>query len=103
MELCKRFQLSNEDIDKEVSDEHILEIYSQLEKWRIVAAHLGLTEADVKVIEHRTGSDEQLMRLFMLQQWKSKKLFVGQATCQVLLEALIKSNCSESAVQVCGE
>ena len=101
MELCKRFELSDEDIDKEVSDEHILEIYPQLEKWKQVAAHLGLTQADVQAIEGRARPDEELMRLYMLQEWKAKKILDGTATYQVLLKALIKCNCSESALQVC--
>ena len=101
MELCKRFELSNEDIDKEVSDEHILEIYPQLEKWKRVAAHLGLTQADVQAIEGRARPDEELMRLYMLQEWKAKKKFDGTVTYHILLKALIKCNCTESATQVC--
>ena len=102
MELCKRFELSNDDINKEVSDEHILEIYPQLENWRLVAVHLGLTQADVQAIEGRaTLGGETLMRVYMLQEWKKKKRLDGTATYQVLLEALIKCNCSTSALQVC--
>ena len=101
VELCKRYKLSDEDIDKEVSDEHILEIYPQLEKWKRVAAHLGLTQADVQAIEGRARPDEELMRLYMLQEWKAKKKFDGTVMYQVLLKALIKCNCSESATQVC--
>ena len=101
MELCKRFELSDDDINKEVSDDHILEIYPQLEKWKRVAAHLGLTQADVQAIEGRARPDEELMRLYMLQEWKAKKKFDGTVTYQVLLKALIKCNCAESATQVC--
>ena len=101
MELCKRFKLSNDDIDTEISDDHILKIYPQLEKWKRVAAHLGLTQADVQAIEGRARPDEELMRLYMLQEWKAKKRLDGTATYQVLLEALIDCNCSESAIQVC--
>ena len=101
VELCKRFELSNDDINKEVSDEHILKVYPQLEKWKRVAAHLGLTQADVQAIESGARPDEELMRLYMLQEWKAKKRLDGKATYQVLLEALIECNCSESAIQVC--
>ena len=103
VELCKRYQLSSEDIDKEVSDKHILDIYPLLEKWKRVAAHLGLTQADVQAMESHARSDEELMRLYTLQEWKRKKTLDGQATYQVLLNALINSSCSVSAVQVCGE
>ena len=101
VELCKRYKLSDDDINEEVSDKHILEIYPQLEKWKRVAAHLGLTQADVQAIESGARPDEELMRLYMLQEWKAKKRLDGKATYQVLLEALIKCNCSESAIQVC--
>ena len=101
VELCKRFELSDDDINKEVSDKHILKIYPQLEKWKRVAAHLGLTQADVQAIESGARSDEELMRMYMLQEWMRKKRLHGTATYQVLLEALIECNCSESAIQVC--
>ena len=101
VELCKRFELSNDAIDKEVSDEHILEIYPQLKNWRRVAAHLGLTQADSQAIEGVAKSDEVLMRLYMLQEWKRKKILDGTVTYQVLLKALIKCSCPESAIQVC--
>ena len=102
VELCKKFKLSDEDIDKEVSDDHILEIYPQLENWRLVAIHLGLTQADVQaIVSQATLGGETLMRVYMLQEWKKKKRLDGTATYQVLLKALIKCNCSESALQVC--
>ena len=101
VELCKRYKLSDDDINEEVSNKHILEIYPQLEKWKRVAAHLGLTQADVQAIEGRARPDEELMRLYMLQEWKAKKRLDGTATYQVLLNALIECNCSESALQVC--
>ena len=101
VELCKRLELSNDNVDKEVSDDHILEIYPQLENWKLVALHLGLTQADIQAIETAAKSDEPLMRVYMLQKWKKKKQLDGTATYQVLLKALIKCNCSESALQVC--
>ena len=100
MKLCSRFKLSDDDIKKEVSDDHILKIYPQLEKWKRVAAHLGLTQADVEAIESKARPDEELMRLYMLQKWKEKKTLDGTASYQVLLEALISCTCSKSAVQV---
>ena len=101
VELGKRFQFSNEDINKEVSDEHILKIYPQLEKWERVAAYFGFRLADTQAIESQARSNEKLMRLYMLGRWKRMK--IGKTTYQVLLKALMKCNCSESAVQLCGE
>ena len=101
VELCKRYKLSDEDIDKEVSDEHIDEIYPQLEKWELVAHHLGLSGPDIEAIEHKAQRGVRLMRLYTLQEWKSKGTLDGTAVYRVLLEALLKSGSSNSAVQVC--
>ena len=47
-----------DDTDKEVSDEHILKIYPQLrEHGELVAAHLGLTQADIQAIEGMAKPD----------------------------------------------
>ena len=101
MELCKRHKLSNDHINMEVCDEHILEIYPRLEKWKRLAAHLGLKQEDLEAIESRARNDEELMRLYMLQEWKRKNKISETATYQVLLEALLKCSCSNSAVEVC--
>ena len=102
VDFCKKYKLSTDSIDKEVSDQHILKIYRQLEKWRLVAAHLGFTKADVQAIVSQASLEgEELMRLYMLQEWKAKKTLNGTATYQVLLEALIICGCSNSATQVC--
>ena len=112
-DICKQFDLSTDDIDKEVTDEDILKIYPQLEKWKKVGAHLGLTYVDIIDIEQRAKPiqetahldgtyyakpDEELMRLYMLQEWKGKG--DETATYRVLLKALLKCNCTGSAIQV---
>ena len=101
VELCKRFELSNDHMDREVSDSHINEIYPQLGKWKLVAHHLGLSGPDLEAIEHKAQGDVRLMRLYTLQEWKSKGVIDGTATYRVLLKALLKSGSSDSAVQVC--
>ena len=99
--VCKRRTLNGDGcINKEVSDDHILKIYPQLENWKRVAFHLGLTQADIQAIESAARADEQLMRLNMLQEWKRNKMLDEKATYQVLLKALIDCKCSESVRQV---
>ena len=66
-----------------------------------MAAHLDLTQADVQAIETHARGDEELMRLYMLQKWKSKKKLDRTATYRVLMEVLIKCNCSDSVTKVC--
>ena len=100
--LCKKFGLISENIDKEVSDDDILEIYRQLEKWETVAIHLGLSQADIEVIEGKAVRDVELKRYYMLQKWKSKGIAAGTAVSyRVLIQALLKCECSSSASFVC--
>ena len=101
VEIRKTYKLSNDDIDKQVSDDHINEIYPQLEKWKLVAHHLGLSGPDLEAIEQKAQGDIRVMRLYTLQEWKSKGILSGTATYRILLEALLKSGSSNSAVQVC--
>ena len=100
--LCTRFQLTSEDIDEEVSDKIIRKIYRQLEKWEEVAIHLNLSHADIEVIQGRAVYDVELKRYYMLQKWKSKGIASGAAvTYRVLIQALLKCECSHSAITVC--
>ena len=99
---CSKFGLTSEVIDKEVSDDYILEIYHQLEKWEEVAIHLGLTPADIEVIESKTVRDVELKRFHMLQKWKNKGIATGAAvTYRVLIKALLKCECPRTASMVC--
>ena len=97
MDLCIEFGLTCDDINNEVSNEDLLYFYPLLMKWELVAAHLGLKQGD---IQHHDITEEDLKRLYMLQDWKRMKSH-GIATYKVLLEALIKCKCSEVAEQVC--
>ena len=99
--LCIQYKLTSEDIDKEVSDDIIPEIYQQLEKWEEVAVHLRLTPADIEAIKGNAPHDMNLRRLYMLQKWKGKVTGTEPgATYRVLIEALL--NCeSRSAGALC--
>ena len=90
--LCTQYKLTSEDIDKEVSDDNILKIYQQLEKWEEVAFHLHLTSADIEAIKGDAIHDMNLKRLYTLQRWKRKVTGTEPgATYRVLIEALL--NC----------
>ena len=100
--LRRQFSLTMDDIDKEVSNDDILEIYHQLEKWEEVAVHLGLTPAEIEVIEGKAMRDVELKRFHMLQKWKNKGIAAGTAVSyRVLIQALLKCECSSSAIFVC--
>ena len=96
-----QYKLQKEHIDAEVSDEHIREIYIQLDDWRRVALHLGLIKRDIQAIENWARPNEQLMRLEMLMQWKRQNILDNAATYRQLIKALVECDCMESAIQVC--
>ena len=67
-----------------------------------MAIHLGLTPADIEVIEGKTVRDVELKRFHMLQKWKNKGIATGAAvTYRVLIKALLKCECPHSANIVC--
>ena len=103
--LCKWFGLTSDDIDKKVSDEHILEFYTLLEKWKLVAIYLGLTREDITAVERVANSNKErrsyeLMNLCMLRGWKKKK---GHAPYRALLRGLIRFKCPAATEEVCGK
>ena len=85
-------------IDKECSDEDILAFGDYCDPWRQVGLFLGLNNALLNAIDgdHRTVS---LKRLGTLQKWKEK--FAFRATYKVLINALLKCEKADQALQVC--
>ena len=100
-DLLKKTGLFNTEIDQEINDDHILEIYPNLEKWERVSAHLGLKQADITAIKQDAVNDTELMRLYALRKWKSMSVLKGTDTFRVLLKALLKCGCTEIALEVC--
>ena len=105
MDLYKPFNLTSDDIDKEVSDEHVLmcDFNVKYENWDLVAAGLGLTLTDLKTIRYtptQLSMKPKLKRLCIIQTWRAKEKH-GTATYRVLLKALMKNKCEESAEEVC--
>ena len=100
--LCKKYKLSSNDINKEVTNEHILKIYVHMGNPALVASHLSLTQPEIDAIKYEAGTDLNLLKLQTLQKWKSNGILSGTATYCDLLEALLSSRCSNSAaVEVC--
>ena len=99
--LCTRYGLTSNDIDQEVSDEHIIEIYGQMSHRIMVAHHLGLSGVDIESIEYRVGRDMKLMNIYILQEWKRKRFLNETANYRVLLEALLNSGNERTVLKVC--
>ena len=100
-DLLEKTGVASSDIDQELNDNHILKIYSNLEKWERVCAHLGLKQADITAIKRDAANDTELMRLYALRKWKSVSVLRGTDTFQVLLKALLECGCTEHALEVC--
>ena len=86
-----------------MTDKHILDIYSKILDWRLLAAHLGFKRPDIIVIETAARHNEKLMRLYTLQEWKTKGKIDETDTYRNLIEAMIKADCLDSALEVCEE
>ena len=98
---CTHHGLTTNDINKEVSDEHILEIYAQMVNPTLVANHLCLSQADIASIKFRARDSMKLMSLYVLQDWKEKGILDETATYGALLEALLNSGSSKTALEIC--
>ena len=103
MELVQRYPSVTADlINQPVTDDHILEIYPQMKQWERVAKNLKLTDADIEGIKEKARLDTNLMRLYVLNEWKNKRRIFGDNTYKDLLEALLKGDCdTDSAEQIC--
>ena len=98
VKICKQFEITSNDLNKEVRDEYLPKISFRLINWTLVASYLHLTKATIESISE-ARKDE---KLHMLHEWKKNRGSDG--TYCVLLEALIKCGSSfESSIhQICG-
>ena len=69
-----------------VSDQHLTELAGHVVRWEGVALPLGLTEADVVVIQKNDCGDYALQKIQCLLKWK--KLNGDKATYENLLKAV---------------
>ena len=98
-DILNKTKIGVKDIDKECSDEHILDIALILEKWELVARSVGLNSTDIETIKH-SSTDLELQRMHFLERWKKK--FAFNATYRCLVEGLLKCNLTDLAVRVCS-
>ena len=87
--LLGRFtDLSGESLDRECTDQHITDLSQHLDKWKILASYLELTQPEVDEVDS-DGKYEREKRLKILQKWKRK--FAYKATYRKLIHALLNS------------
>ena len=100
--LIDRYHLTEEDVDKQITDKHIEVISrSTCRKWRSLYAHLDLTSIVVLDIDHdhHMQLDEDQKRSLFFTNWKEKK--GSEATYKWLISALLTIECREDAESVC--
>ena len=85
-EMCANSGPSNLSLDRPCSEDHLAIIAKDLTQWEMVAAILGLSEAEVEEVNLSYKSDElPLKRIKMLMKWKNK--YKENATYQRLITA----------------
>lgn len=94
----ERWELTNNDVDRECSDKFILKIDHELVNWELVSSHLGLKSADVADIKYDSSLSVELKRFNVLRKWRSNNLLTGTATGR---RALLEPRCNELAKIVC--
>ena len=95
----KKYQLKEEDLDKQVTDEHLDDIASShCTKWRSLPSRLEMESIVVNDID-RTLSKEEDRRNAFFYKWRDIKGFA--ATYRVLINALLGIKCGNDAGCVC--
>ena len=97
-DLEQHFKIPKGALDKEISSDHVREISTFLESWKLVAPHLGLSDGEIEAIENDRNTEEE-KRLLMLQKWKQALVF--KATYQKLIKALLSIKRADLASSVC--
>lgn len=95
----KKFNLTEEDCNKEVSNSHLDKISSSsCEKWRWLPHYLEMADIVSKDSDRNHAREDEKRRDFFCE-WKQKKGF--SATYMMLIGALLKIGCKQDAASVC--
>ena len=99
-ELLKHYELTEEDLNKPVSDSHVEGISrSSCKHWKSLPAHLGLKPITAEDSD-RKHIDPAEKRYDFFLKWKEMK--GSGATYKQLIIALVKIDCREDAEAVCA-
>ena len=96
-ELKDKFHLSQEQLDAEISDEHLKEASKIIADHEILGAELGLTQEEMTAIS--LEKTLELQRLAMLRRWKQK--LAWKANYRTLIEAHLKCGRADRARDMC--
>ena len=97
-QLLDTFHLSQDQVDKEVSEDHLREVSGIIDDHQIVGPELRLTNPEMTEID-RDERTHKLKKQAMLRKWKQK--FSLNATYCILIKALLKCSTADQARKVC--
>ena len=97
-DLLRRHKLTNECIDGEVRERHMLTLSRCLACWRELSPYICLTEPEVAEIEHDCKTEPE-RRFNTLKKWSNKH--GPNAKYRLLLEAFLEIGWSNLAEQLC--
>ena len=97
-DLIDRFNLSEDQLDTEVSDEYLREVARIIDNHEILGYDLGLTKPEMTAVD-RDAKPHELKKIETLKRWKEK--YAWKATYRKLVEALLECHKADCATQVC--
>ena len=97
-DLIRHYQLTQDELNKPVSDDHILEIQKTL-PWRNVGPYLLGRGPKFDDID-KDGHDEEEKRRLTLDKWQDTE--GDDATYVRLIEAMVKAGKNSAASEVCS-
>ena len=97
-DLIDTFELSEDLLKNEMSEEHMNEASRILDDHEIVGYELGLTKAEMTAI-NADARNQELRRMEMLRRWKQKR--TRKATYKKLIEALLCCSRADQATDLC--
>ena len=97
-DVMDKLHLSQDQLDKEVSEEHLTEASNIIDDHEVLGPRLGLTEQEMTAIDRDTKTHD-LKKKAMLKKWKQKNAW--RATYRTLTEALLKCSRADRARDVC--
>ena len=98
--LLVNYQLTIDNCNREISDEHLQEIsQSHCGQWRSLPSHLKMPTITSDDVDRETSHNEEEKRLKFFKKWKQER--GSDATYKELIHALITIKCRQDAEVVC--
>ena len=96
-ELKDKLHVSQDQLDAEISDEHLRKASRMIADHKILGPELGLTSGEM--IDINQQQSPELQRSAMLSKWKQK--LAWKTNYRTLIEALLRCSRADGARDVC--